>query len=160
MNSDLIFETFNRHEVNYLLIGGMNMLLRHSGSLTYDVDLWIEDTPDNRRRCHEALAELEASWGASDADWGPVAQKSPTWLERQGIVCVLSPVGAIDIFRSVEGLSSWAECSRRAVKAKTTQGIVFLALSDEDLLKSQLSLPIQEQKQDRIRFLKQVLKQP
>jgi len=36
--SDRIFETFNRHGVNYLLIGGMNMLLRHGGNLTYDVD--------------------------------------------------------------------------------------------------------------------------
>jgi hypothetical protein len=160
MNQERIFETFNRHGVNYLLIGGMNMLLRHGGSLTYDVDLWIEDNKENRLRCHHALAELEAAWGPNDVEWGPIAKKSPAWLECQGVLCVLSPAGAIDIFRSVEGLTSWSECSNRASKVKTRQGMEILALSDEDLLKCQLALPQQVQKQDRIRFLKQVLHLP
>ncbi len=160
MNQERIFECFNRHGVNYLLIGGMNMLLRHGGNLTSDVDLWIEDTDDNRLRCHQALVELDASWGKSDADWGPVAQKNTAWLKQQGVVCVLSPAGAIDIFRYIEGLSSWSECSRRAVEAKTSKGVVCLALSDEDMLKCQTALPVQEQKQDRIRRLKQILQLP
>jgi hypothetical protein len=160
MNQERIFECFNRHGVNYLLIGGMNMLLRHGGNLTYDVDLWIEDTEENRLRCHRALVELEVTWGRSDADWGPVAQKSPTWLEGQGVLCLLSAAGAIDIFRSVEGLPSWAECRQRAVETKTAKGIAFLALSDEDMLKCQTALPEKEQKQDRIRLLKQILQLP
>ncbi len=82
------------------------------------------------------------------------------WLKRQGVLCVLSPAGAIDIFRSLEGLPSWSECCRRAVEGKTSDGTPFSALSDEDLLKCQLVLPVQKQKQDRIRFLKQILKQP
>ena len=160
MNQERIFECFNNHEVNYLLIGGMNMLLRHGGNLTYDVDLWIEDTEENLLRCHQALVELDASWGKSDADWGPVAQKTPAWLKQQGVVCVLSPFGSIDIFRSVEGLSSWSECRRRAIEAKTSQGIAFLALSDEDMLKCQTALPEKEQKQDRINFLRKLLSRP
>ncbi|MGA2799172.1 MAG: hypothetical protein ABSE63_16455 [Thermoguttaceae bacterium] len=75
MNQERIFECFNKHEVNYLLIGGMNMLLRHGGNLTHDVDLWIEDTEDNRLHCHQALVELEASWGKSDADCGLCLKK-------------------------------------------------------------------------------------
>jgi hypothetical protein len=43
MDVDCILETFNRRCVDYLLIGGMNVLLRHGGSLTQDVDLWIDD---------------------------------------------------------------------------------------------------------------------
>ncbi|HEY4759635.1 MAG TPA: hypothetical protein VIH42_03555 [Thermoguttaceae bacterium] len=160
MDVERIFNTFNRHGVNYLLIGGMNMLLRHGGSLTYDIDLWIEDTADNRLRCHQALAELEAAWGADDADWEPISQKSPLWLERQSVFSTLSPAGPIDIFRTLEGLPSWSECRRRAVKAKTSRGIEIPALSDEDLLKCQLALTPQEQKQERIRFLKQVLELP
>jgi len=160
MNQERIFEIFNRHGVNYLLIGGMNMLLRHGGSLTYDVDLWIEDNKENRLRCHQALIALDATWGASDADWGPIAQKSPTWLKRQGVLCILSSAGAIDIFRSVEGLPSWSDCRRRAVEAKTSDGIPFTALSDEDMLICQTALPIQEQKIDRINFLKKILLRP
>lgn len=43
MNVDQILDTLNRHQVRYLLIGGMIFLLRHSGALTYDVDVWIDE---------------------------------------------------------------------------------------------------------------------
>ena len=39
MNVDHILETLNGHQVVYLLIGGMNFLLRHTPVLTYDVDV-------------------------------------------------------------------------------------------------------------------------
>jgi hypothetical protein len=38
MNIDHILQTFNTCEVDYLLIGGMNFLLRHEPVLTYDID--------------------------------------------------------------------------------------------------------------------------
>jgi hypothetical protein len=160
MNQERIFERFNKHGADYLLIGGMNMLLRHGGSLTYDVDLWIDDTDENRLRCHQALVELEASWGKSDDDWGPVAERPASWLEGQGVHCLMSPAGAIDIFRFVEGLSSWLDCRRRAVEGRTKNGVLFPALCDEDMLKCQTALPEQEQKQDRVRLLRQILKLP
>ena len=51
MNVDRILAAMRDHSVRCLLIGGMNYLLRHEPVLTYDVDLWIEDTEANRRRC-------------------------------------------------------------------------------------------------------------
>jgi hypothetical protein len=50
MTVDQILETFNRRQAGYLLIGGMNFLLRHQPVLTFDVDLWVADTPENLRR--------------------------------------------------------------------------------------------------------------
>jgi hypothetical protein len=60
MNLDRIFDTFNQHGVAYLLIGGMNFMLRHQPILTFDVGLWIDDRDDNRARCELALAALDA----------------------------------------------------------------------------------------------------
>ena len=57
MNVDRVLETLNRHQVDCLLIGGMNFLLRHQPMLTFDVDVWVADTPDNLRRCESALAD-------------------------------------------------------------------------------------------------------
>jgi hypothetical protein len=37
MNVDEILRTLNQEHVDYLLIGGMNFLLRHLPELTYDV---------------------------------------------------------------------------------------------------------------------------
>ena len=58
MDVDLILQTFNAHRVDYLLIGGMNFLLFHEPVLTFDVDLWIDDAPENLRRAEQALGEL------------------------------------------------------------------------------------------------------
>jgi len=157
MNIDGILETLHRHEVAGILIGGVNFLLRHQPVLTYDVDVWIEDTPENLRRCEEALAELDAAWGRTEKDWAPVASKSAGWLSRQGVFCLTTPHGAIDIFRSVEGLAPWAECRARAVADKTSAGTPYVGLSDQDMLACQLALPETQRKQDRIRVLQDAL---
>jgi len=153
MNVDHILNTFNQHHVSYLLIGGMNFLLRHQPLTTYDVDLWIEDSPENRQRCEAALAALSAEWGPTDATWSPVAQLPAGWLSRQGVFALHSPHGAIDIFRSVQGLPDWPTSAARAVSEQTPTGIRYHGISDEDMLLCQLALAPPLQNQTRIQYL-------
>lgn len=157
MNVDRILDTFNRHKVDYLLIGGMNFLLRHAPVLTYDVDLWIDDTPENLARCEKALAELQAEWGASENEWGPVAGRAPGWMARQGVFCLTSPSGAIDVFRSVKGLEAWSTSRATAQAAATAAGTAFCGLSDADMLRSQMARPEAERDAQRIRILKHAI---
>lgn len=154
MNVDRILETFNRHHVDYLLIGGMNFMLRHEPVLTFDVDLWIDDTSANRDRCEQALAALDAEWGPSDATWEQVARKHVGWLGSQGVFSLLSPHGAIDIFRSVRGLSDWSASRQTARLEATGSGVVYYGLSDEDMLRCQLALDPPSQKTSRIQSLR------
>ena len=157
MNVDQIIRAFNTQGVAYLLIGGINFLLRHAPLLTYDVDLWIEDSPENLDRCENALADLQAEWGASEHEWGPVADKRPGWLRQQAVFCLTSPSGPIDIFRSVRGVEAWAVCRARAFSEHTASGVPYLGLCDADMLKCQLALPEREQDQKRIRALRRAL---
>jgi hypothetical protein len=76
-----------------------NFLLRHEPVLTYDVDLWIDDTAENGRRCEMALAALGAEWARTDTHWG--------FEECQRIVCLL--LRARDVCRWA--LSPSADCS-------------------------------------------------
>lgn len=154
MNVDHILATLNEHGVAYLLIGGMNFLLRHAPVITYDLDVWVEDTPENLDRCEQALAEMGAEWGASEADWMPVSRRPSGWLARQSVFCLTSPHGAIDVFRSVRGLDSWGTCRTRAYAGRTAGGVCFPGLSDRDMLESQLALPEGERRQDRIQTLR------
>jgi hypothetical protein len=55
MNVDAILAAFNSSNVDYMLIGGMNYVLRHLPELTFDVDLWIADNEENLRRANMAL---------------------------------------------------------------------------------------------------------
>ena len=42
MNVEHILRVMQRHQVAFILIGGMNFLLRHQPVVTFDVDFWIE----------------------------------------------------------------------------------------------------------------------
>lgn len=157
MNADHVLETLNAHSVAYLLVGGVNFLLRHKPVLTYDIDVWIEDTRENLGRCERALSELQAEWGADEQDWAAVAERAPGWLAVQGVFCLTSPHGAIDVFRFVKGLDSWSESRARAFRGLTAGGVGFLGLSDEDMLRCQMALPEGSRNTERIRLLQQAL---
>jgi hypothetical protein len=155
-NTDHILATLNRHQVDYLLIGGVNFLLRHAPVLTYDLDVWVEDSEDNRRCCEAALAELQAEWGRSDEDWGPVAAKRAGWLDSQAVFCLTSPHGAIDVFRSLQGMDAWAACRARAASERSPSGVAYEGLSDADMIRCQLALPEGERNRSRIEYLENV----
>lgn len=158
MNVDLILDTFNRGQVQYLLIGGINFSLRHAPYTTFDIDLWIEDSPENRAKCEHALVALNAEWGPTDATWRPVSEMPADWLAKQSIFCLHSPHGSIDIFRSVTGLGEWSLSRQSAVLERTAAAVEFWALCDRDMLECQLALDPAEQKKDRVATLRSKLR--
>ncbi|MFM1996281.1 MAG: hypothetical protein RLZZ111_668 [Planctomycetota bacterium] len=153
MNVDHVLRTFADCGVESLLIGGMNFPLRHEPVLTYDIDLWVRDTAENRERCDTALRMLDASWGAAERDGRPVAAQ-PGWLARQDVFYLTSPSGAIDIFRAVKGLPSWEESAARAHAGRTAGGAPYRGLCDEDMLACQRALPPEHRRQSRIEALR------
>ncbi len=153
MNIDRMLEAMNRCAVDYLLIGGVSFLLRHKPVLTFDVDFWIEPSPENRLRCERALCDLESEWGRRDEEWGSVAKRNQGWLDGQSVFCLHSPHGAIDIFLSVKGLDSWATSFERSLGGVTSGRVAFRQLCDGDMLACQLALNelkrLEEAKRDR-----------
>ena len=157
MNIDLILSELNAAKVDYLLIGGVNFLLRHQGPLTQDVDIWVHDTDENLIRLMAALRRLNAEWGSTDANWGPVVENI-SWLKSQPVFCMLTSAGSLDVFRDVRGLEGrYEECKQRGISGRTANGVDYIALSDEDMLQTQLALDPREQKLDRISVLKRAL---
>jgi hypothetical protein len=158
MNVDKILATMNEFGVAYLLIGGMNFMLRHEPTLlTFDVDLWIDDTGENRRRCELALNALGAEWGATDIDWAPVSTRPTGWLERQAIFSLNTPFGAVDIFRSLPGVSNWQSSFEAARHEQTGGGVNYHGLGDADMLQCQLVLDSSIQKPSRVQKLQSAL---
>src|SRR5687768_445591 len=154
LNIDRILSELNNAKVDYILIGGVNFLLRHSGPLTHDVDVWVNDSDDNLSRMLSALRNLNAEWGRTDATWGTIPNDI-SWLKIQPVFCLLTSAGSLDIFRDVRGLEGkYVECRDRAISGQTANSIPFLALSDSDMLQTQLVLEPAEQKQDRISVLR------
>ena len=155
---DDILQVLNDHGVQYILIGGVNFLLHHQPIATFDVDFWIEDSDENRARCHAALVALGASWGPDDEQW----------RERQGFAGELVDVGKVFsalpavtagliCFARSRGLGSWSDSRQRARTGVTAKGTAYVGLSDEDMLQCQLALSEEERKLDRVRVLKAAL---
>jgi predicted nucleotidyltransferase len=48
----------NRHEVAYIMIGGVAVNLHGYSRSTDDIDVWLEDTLENRRKLEKVLGEL------------------------------------------------------------------------------------------------------
>lgn len=161
MNVDTILEAFHRRKVNAILIGGMNFLLRHQPVLTFDVDLWVEDSDENLSLVAAALRDLRAEWGRDEASWKSVPDGFH-WLRHQVLYCLTSPHGPIDIFREVAGLEGqFKVCRDRAHECSTPTGIHYASLCDEDMLACQFALPENERRLDRIAYLQKIKrKQP
>jgi hypothetical protein len=157
MNADAILECFHRHEADAILIGGMNFLLRHQPVLTFDVDFWVKDDDENLSRVATALRALGAEWGKSVETWGPLPG-GHDWLRTQTVFCLTTPHGAIDIFRSVEGLfGQYEACKARSTVARLESGIIYRSLSDQDMLACQLALPENLRRLDRTNYLRNLL---
>lgn len=43
------WKTLNQNKVRYIMVGGVAAILHGHNRLTEDVDVWIEDTVENRR---------------------------------------------------------------------------------------------------------------
>lgn len=136
----------------------MSYFLRHKPQLTFDIDFWVENSEENLSLVEACLTKLEAEWGKDDKDWKKVSMYPKGWIKGQSMFSFSSPYGAIDIFREVRGLNSWQESFAASVEGKTKAGASYRSISDEDLLKCQLALNEKEQKADRIKDLKEILK--
>jgi hypothetical protein len=54
-----LFKALNEYSVKYILVGGFAVVLNGSSRLTEDVDVWIEDTAENRRNLNKALRYID-----------------------------------------------------------------------------------------------------
>lgn len=135
-------------------------MLRHQPTLTFDIDFWVNDTNENLSKVAHALRDLNAEWGKSEDAWGPIPAGSD-WLRGQAVFCLTTQHGAIDIFRSVEGLAGQYEmCKARSTLLHTESGIGYRSLSDQDMLACQLALPENQRRLDRTNYLKKLLNLP
>ena len=152
-----VFSAMNSHGVSYLLVGGLNYFLRHKPVTTQDIDLFIDDTPQNRQYCEIALMELGAEWGRRDEDWGKVSAKPKGWLSGQSVFCLLTRFGPVDIFLSLPGIPSFSEALARSILFEIDQSTYVRLISSEDLLACQLAIPEVYRKRERIAHLQGII---
>ncbi|MBK9015379.1 MAG: hypothetical protein IPM82_15695 [Saprospiraceae bacterium] len=67
------FKKLNAHDVQYLLVGGFAVNAYGFARNTGDLDLWVNDTPENRKALGQACAAAGIAGGEllADMDWAP-----------------------------------------------------------------------------------------
>ena len=71
--------------------------------------------------------------------------------------CLSTPHGALDVFRTVRGLSEWQASWTAGVPVRTAAGVECRGLSDRDMLQCQVALPDSERKNERIQTLQRAI---
>ena len=82
----------HKHEVRYLIVGGMAFIFHAKPRFTKDIDLWVEPAAANIHRANLALAEFG----------------SPLLLDagkKDQVVQVGLPPNRIDLIQSIEGMT-------------------------------------------------------
>ena len=82
-----VMEGLQRHEVRFLLVGGMAVVAHGYGRMTYDIDLVIHLTPANIRRTFEALAQLgyRPRIPVTAADFSEAGNREQ-WAREKGMI--------------------------------------------------------------------------
>jgi hypothetical protein len=119
-----VFESFQRHEVRYLVIGGIATILYGVPRATFDLDILIEPTQDNAQRLLDSL--LDAGLGtASLTDVNELLSNEIT---------VFKDWVRIDAQTVTLGLNFQEAWEHR--ETMTYQGQVFYVVSKKDLISS------------------------
>lgn len=119
-----VFASFQKHEVRYIVIGGIASVLYGVPRATFDLDILIDATPENTKRLLDAL--LEAGMGtASLTNINEILSNEITIFKDRV---------RIDVQTSTPGLNfkdAWAHCNKLEY-----QGQKFYVASREDLIAS------------------------
>lgn len=131
-----IFETLQRHRVEYLTIGGVAVNAHGHVRNTRDVDVLIEWSAENMRRLAAALTELDAQLSGVDADLLDVDPHDSDDLLNGGNFTLRTAAGGLDLFdpSEIPGGRPYAEMRPRAVEA-VVEGVSIRAVGFDDLIR-------------------------
>jgi len=119
-----VFRSFQRHDVKYVVIGGIAAILHGVPRATFDLDILIEATADNTKRLLDALL---------DAGLGSASLTTARDLLANEITIFKDRV-RLDVQTSAPGIAFADAWQHR--KTMSYQGQEFFILSKEDLIAS------------------------
>ncbi|MDQ3986136.1 MAG: hypothetical protein M3280_06515 [Actinomycetota bacterium] len=127
-----ILEVLERHDVRFVLIGGLAARLHGSPTVTIDVDICPARDEPNLQRLVEALDAIDASPRGVEND---VPFQLDVQTLRRGMNFTFSTsLGALDVFGEPTGTGGYAELVANAVELDV-DGLKLLVASLEDLMR-------------------------
>lgn len=130
-----ILSALVRHDVQFVLIGGLAAAAHGSIFATFDVDIVPMSSRDNLTRLSAALRDLEARIRAEGVDGGLPFDHDADSLADVGVWHLITPHGMLDISFVPSGTTGYADLVKEAAQ-ETTYGVVITVASLEDIIRS------------------------
>lgn len=135
LDAQRILDELGRHQVDYVLVGGMAAQTHGSTRMTNDVDVIPAPDPANLQRLAEALEALEAQvLNPGHTDLEIDARMIP----RATIWQFATPYGDIDVLHEAPGAAAYPELRERALVIALDETRVPVAGRD-DLIRMKLA---------------------
>jgi hypothetical protein len=129
-----IFETLDRHGVNYLTIGAWAVIAHGYVRATVDIDFVARLDQGNIARLAAALTELEARLRGVDADKLGIDPTDPRVLSTGASFTMDTAAGPLDFLNDVPGAADYDQLKSRAREAKAG-GVSVWVVGYEDLIR-------------------------
>lgn len=134
-----IFETFARHHVDYIVIGGLAAIAHGHTRNTRDVDFLAASDSLNLERLASALRDLGARLSGArlsgvDAHLLGIDVHDPATLASGANFTMETAAGGLDFFNEVPGAATYEELRARAL-AVDLGGLVVNVAGRDDLIR-------------------------
>jgi hypothetical protein len=126
-----IFSILKKHDVKFVVIGGLAGMYHGSARVTYDIDICYARDPENLAALSRALIELKARLRGAPEGL-PFKPDVPTLKTGLNFTFQTSH-GDLDILGEVSGVGGFEECRQDAVAGEVA-GTNLLVLSLDQLI--------------------------
>lgn len=125
-----ILELLNRHEVEYIVVGGVAAVIQGAPITTFDLDTLIRVSDDNARRLIRALEDLDARYREHAAVVVP-AKKD---ILAGGHLLLMTRAGPLDVLGFIGDSERYEDLLANTVEVSMA-GDRFLVLDLEELVR-------------------------
>lgn len=128
-----VFETLDRHGVDYVTIGAWAVIAHGYVRATTDIDFMAKLDRDNLERLAAALSELNARLRGVDADKLGIDLTDPEVLGNGASFTMETDAGPLDFLNDVPGADRYDQLRSRASKANAG-GVAVWVVDYDDLI--------------------------
>lgn len=126
-------QTLQRHDVRFVVIGGVAARLWGSPTMTNDLDICYDRTPVNLQRLAAALDDLHARLRGVDDD-GPFVLDDATLANGQNFTFTTS-AGPLDLLGLPAGVKDFNELAVNAAQFDLGEGVIVAVCDLDDLIR-------------------------
>jgi hypothetical protein len=132
---DALLDVLHRHDVRYVLIGGLAAALRGSAAPTFDVDITPDVSTENLARLSTALTDLDARIRVDGIPEGIPFSHDAASLAQMTMLNLVTRSGDLDVAFDPAGVGGYSRWEAGAASV-TVLGVPVQVASLDDIIRS------------------------